>query len=71
MTLHHGLPKTWDGYRMQYRFYNTTYKVEFKIRGEPTHHVAQVLLDGVEQPNKSVQMVDDRNEHRVEVVLGV
>lgn len=65
------MPATWSKYHLTYRHHETIYRIELVIESEPTHHVKQVLLDDVDQPEKYVPLTDDRAEHRVLVRLGL
>jgi cyclic beta-1,2-glucan glucanotransferase len=39
-------------------------------RAGAADHGAGVTLDGVEQPGGAISLVDDRQEHSVEVTIG-
>jgi cellobiose phosphorylase len=71
LTFRPCVPAAWNKYRLTYRHHETVYRIELVIDSEPTHHVKQVLLDGVEQADKSVALADDRVEHQVQVRLGI
>lgn len=63
-------PDGWGRYSILYRHRRTVYRIDFVIEGPPTHHVARVILDGVEQADREVPLVDDGQEHQVVVTLG-
>ena len=65
------VPVAWKRYKINYRFQQTFYRIEFQIRNEPTHNVVRIVLDGVTLQTPHLQMIDDRQEHHVEVVLGI
>lgn len=65
------VPVSWKRYKINYRFHQTFYRIEFKILNEPTHHVSRIVLDGTELQSSSIPLTDDRQEHHVEVVLGI
>jgi cellobiose phosphorylase len=65
------VPAAWKSYKINYRFHATHYRIQFMVDSEPTHHVKRIALDGVEQGEKFVSLVDDQQEHHVEVYLGI
>lgn len=64
------LPPDWKGFKMHYRHRETVYHIDVKQtpagRGEMF-----VRVDGIEQPDKSIPLVDDHQEHSVEVRMPV
>jgi cellobiose phosphorylase len=63
------LPREWDAFKVHYRYRETIYHITvLQIRD---HSVAGVTVDGVEQSNKTIPLVDDRQEHAVEVRIAV
>jgi cellobiose phosphorylase len=60
------LPVDWEGFTVHYRYRETVYHIAVQQtvagEGEPS-----VTVDGVEQPDKAILLVDDRQEHSVEV----
>lgn len=70
LTFRPCVPSSWKRYKINYRFHNTFYRIQFIIQGEPTHNVARLTLDGAEQPGGVLPLNDDGREHQVEVVLG-
>ena len=67
------LPAAWTAFSMRYRYGATVYDILVRrspsVAGETTAG-ASVTLDGVAQPGASVQLVDDRAEHRVMVEIA-
>jgi cellobiose phosphorylase len=64
------LPAHWDGLKIHYRFRETVYHIA--ITQTPTGEdgvsgVTSVTVDGVECPDKVIQLVDDHQEHSVVV----
>jgi cellobiose phosphorylase len=63
------LPAHWPSFTIHYRYRDTPYHIVFTQRptidGEPG--VMTVKLDGADQPEAMVPLVDDRREHAVEV----
>lgn len=60
------MPADWEGFTVHYRYRETMYhiKVSQKAAGTP---VTRVTVDGASQPGEAVSLVDDRQEHLVEV----
>ena len=60
------LPAGWRHYRIDYRFRETLYRIEFELaRGA----LPSVAVDGQLQPAGGIPLVDDRVAHAVRVVL--
>ena len=60
------LPAYWDGFKMHYRYRETVYHIAVQQTRTDDDEM-RVMVDGVEQPDKSVPLVDDHREHSVEV----
>ena len=63
------IPADWPGFSIQYRYRETNYGIavlQHPSDAESTG-VASVSVDGVGQPDKTVLLVDDRQEHVVEI----
>ncbi len=63
------LPANWSSWKLHYRYRETFYHITF-LRSGPSDHVTSVIVDGIEQEEKTLQLVDDRIEHSVEVKIG-
>jgi cellobiose phosphorylase len=61
------LPAEWSGYRMQYRYGETTYRID--VRRDRAAVATQVRLDGQMCARGEIALVDDLHEHRVDIVL--
>lgn len=60
------LPSGWTSFKIHYRYRETVYHITFRLNGAgPAVH--RILLDGNEQLEKYVPLVNDRNNHHVEV----
>jgi cyclic beta-1,2-glucan synthetase len=64
------LPAGWDGFDLHYRHRDTVHHVRVTNLGGGGHRVVRVTLDGVEQPDLTVPLRDDRNEHWAVVEVG-
>lgn len=60
------LPESWQGFTARYRYQNTWYAVAVN-KGEGDAPGVRVWLDAVEQAAAAVPLVDDLQDHRVEV----
>jgi cellobiose phosphorylase len=56
------LPSHWQGYKLHYRYRETVYHIEF-IKDPEAGTEQFVSLDGLDQPDKSITLIDDRKEH--------
>ena len=57
------LPKDWDGFTLQYRYLDTTYRIRISQHAGET----AVSVDGVLQDDAAITLVNDGAEHAVEV----
>jgi cyclic beta-1,2-glucan synthetase len=64
------LPAEWNEYTLHYRYRNTFYHIRVVKRGPQATQVQRVVLDGVEQPDRSLHLVDDGQEHPAVVEVG-
>lgn len=64
------VPVEWDGYKIHYRYRDTVYHIAFRRIDESSGQVTRVTVDGAECPDTRVPLVNDRQEHFVEVNLG-
>jgi len=61
------LPQAWASLKLHYRFRSTFYHITVRRAGLGAGQAVQVTVDGREQPEAALQLVDDRQEHTVEV----
>jgi cellobiose phosphorylase len=62
-------PKTWESFRVQYRFRDTTYSITIRSRGDGRS--TQILhIDGVQQPDLLIHLIDDHRNHQVDLELS-
>ncbi len=64
------LPADWTGFKLTYRYRNTFYHIQFRRTGDATWNTRRVLVDGAEQPDRKVHLVDDGRKRHVLVELG-
>ncbi|MHC1730147.1 MAG: glucoamylase family protein [Syntrophobacteraceae bacterium] len=60
------LPADWEGFKMHYRYRETVYHIAV-IQTQTGHDEMRVTVDGVEQHDKAIPLVDDHREHSAEV----
>ncbi len=60
------LPADWEGFKMHYRYRETVYHIAVLQTRTGKDEMA-VTVDGVEQHDKAIPLVDDHREHTVEV----
>jgi cellobiose phosphorylase len=61
------LPRAWDSLKLHYRHRDTFYHITVKREGGDAVQPVRVIVDGQEQADAAIQLVDDREEHVVEV----
>ena len=64
------VPAHWKSYKIHYRFRDTVYHIAFQRRAGASGQGSGVRLDGAECPDTRIPLVDDRQEHHVEVDFG-
>jgi cellobiose phosphorylase len=62
------LPADWEGFTLHYRYRETVYHISV-MRTQPVDGATSVIVDGVEQQDKTIPLVDDHREHAVEVKI--
>ena len=62
------LPAEWKEFKMYYRYRETVYEID--VRQQPGGERRTIVtVDGVEQPDEAIPLVDDRRNRSVEVVI--
>ena len=63
------LPADWPSFKVHYRYRETVHHIAVtQTRAGGT--VTRVVMDGVDQPDKTIRLADDRREHFAEVEVG-
>ena len=62
------LPADWPGFELRYRYGDTTYRID--VRHAAPGEQPRLSMDGVEQADHRIPLVDDLREHRVEMWVG-
>jgi cellobiose phosphorylase len=60
------LPADWETFKVHYRYRETIYHITV-LQTRAGNGETIVTVDGVEQDDKAIPLVDDRQEHSVEV----
>jgi len=60
------LPANWTEFKVHYRFRETVYHITVSQTGSANEGMS-VTVDGLERDDKAIPLVDDRQEHSVEV----
>lgn len=63
------LPAGWSSFRIHYRYRETFYHITLRVEGGGSF-VQRVVVDGNEQTEKTVHLIDDRMDHQAEVEIG-
>jgi cyclic beta-1,2-glucan synthetase len=64
------IPGNWPGFKVDYRFGNTHYKISVENLSGVNRGVQQILLDGIPLPTGLVSLIDDHQPHEVRVMMG-
>ena len=66
------LPADWPGFKIHYRYRETVYHIAVSqtSAGDACSAVTRLTVDGVEQGDKLIPLVDDHREHMVTVSVG-
>jgi len=64
------IPGNWPGFKVDYHFGSTHYKISVENPSGVDRGVRQILLDGIPLPTGLVPLIDDHHLHEVQVRLG-
>jgi len=64
------IPKDWPGFKVDYRFGSTHYKISVENPQKVGRSIIQILLDGNPQSDRLLPLMDDGRLHKVRVVMG-
>ena len=62
------LPRDWKAFKVHYRFRETLYHITVRQSGTDKQAVS-VMVDGIQQADHAIRLVDDRREHSAEVTI--
>lgn len=63
------LPDGWDQMVVRYRFHETIYRCRIRATGSACG-IRSIRLDGIDQVDRTVRLVNDHRQHEVEVEIG-
>ncbi|WDZ96714.1 glucoamylase family protein [Herbaspirillum sp. WKF16] len=70
LTVHPCLPPAWEGYRLDYRHHGACYRMTIvQSRDGTSDRPDRYVLDGAALPSSSLNLVDDGQDHTVEITL--
>ena len=62
------IPADWKGFKVYYRYRETDYEID--VRQQPGEEDRTIVtVDGMEQPDEAIPLVDDRRNRSVEIVF--
>jgi cellobiose phosphorylase len=64
------IPRHWPEYEMNYQYEDTMYHITIKNPSKVNKGVKEVHLDENLMTENTIELVDDRNDHKVEVIMG-
>jgi cellobiose phosphorylase len=64
------LPADWEAFKLHYRYRETVYHISV-LQTRAGNGGMSVTVDGVEQRDAAIPLVDDRRDHSVEVRIAV
>jgi cyclic beta-1,2-glucan synthetase len=64
------IPPDWDGFEIRYQFGTASYLIKVINSEHITHGVKTIKLDGKMIDNTVISLVDDGQEHNVEITMG-
>jgi cellobiose phosphorylase len=64
------IPLKWKSYQIDYRYRSTIYHIVVQNSGTESG-VKSIVVDGIDQADKTIHLADDRGDHQVVVDLGV
>jgi len=66
------MPAHWPGYKVHYRYRETVYHIaieQTRAGDDGRIGVTSVKVDGVEQNDRTIHLVDDHREHSVAMMM--
>jgi cyclic beta-1,2-glucan synthetase len=64
------IPRNWTGFKVDYRFGSTHYKISVENLYNINRGIQQIMLDGIPVSNGLIPLVDDDLPHEMRVVMG-
>jgi cyclic beta-1,2-glucan synthetase len=70
LTIAPCIPRSWRDFEIDYRHGDTMYRIKVENASSVCHGIAEVRLDGELLPSNEIPLVEDKQSHKVLVVLG-
>jgi cyclic beta-1,2-glucan synthetase len=70
LRFHPCLPANWDSFTVKYRYGETVYHITVTVSANDTAS-ENLTIDGVEQPDLAIALVDDHRPHIAKVLLNI
>ena len=70
LTIDPCIPKGWTGFDIKYKYKDTLYSISVKNPEGVNRGVKKVIIDGEGQVLSIIELINDKKEHNVEVLLG-
>ncbi len=64
------IPKDWSEYSIEYKYKETLYTISVKNPSKISKGIEKLILDGKEQQENHIKLINDRNNHTVELIMG-
>jgi cyclic beta-1,2-glucan synthetase len=64
------IPPTWDGFEIRYRYGESSYLIQVHNPDHVARGVLQIMLDGQLQNESFLTLVNDKQQHKVNVTMG-
>jgi cellobiose phosphorylase len=64
------IPQQWTGFKVQYRFGKSLYKIEVENTGAANRGIREISLDGNTLSESMVPLINDGQTHEVRILLG-
>jgi cellobiose phosphorylase len=64
------LPRDWKSLNLHYRHHDTFYHISVRRIAAGEARLARVIVDGKEQEDATIQLIDDRQDHAVEMIVA-
>lgn len=70
LTIDPCIPHDWPEYSINYKYVDTSYEIVVKNPNHGSSKVKCLILDSKEVEGKRILLVNDKNQHKVEIILG-
>jgi cyclic beta-1,2-glucan synthetase len=64
------IPPEWDGFEIRYEFGASVYLIQVRNPDHVSHSVIRISMDGALLSSSAIPLVDDREQHIVEIIIG-